>query len=148
MNPYFHRMRNVSPMKALCVAALVIFPGFHGNAQELSPPETSQTSDAELPTPSGSIQASGIQECVQPCKNGKDIPGNTLKAGPFTAQLSFQGSAVYNDNIYIQRTNKTGDFIWTLSPGVMIGAGDYVQQEESWLTVDYAPSFIFLTDND
>ena len=148
MNPYFHRMRNVSPMRALCLAALVILPGFSSDAQELSRPATAQASEAELPTPSGSIQASGIQESVQPYKTGKDVPGNTLKAGPFTAQLSFQGSAVYNDNIYIQRTNRTSDFIWTLSPGLMIGAGDYVQQEESWLTVDYAPSFIFFTDND
>ena len=52
---------------------------------------------------------------------------------------------MYDDNIYIS-PNKQSDVLWTITPNVMVGAGDYHEQEANFLTVAYTPSFIFFTD--
>src|SRR2546426_718556 len=69
-----------------------------------------------------------------------------LHYGPFDLLYSVRGSAMYDDNIFI-RTNKTSDFIWTITPGVMAAVGDYRAREENLLTLQYTPSFIFFTDH-
>ena len=35
--------------------------------------------------------------------------------------------------------------VWTLSPGLLLGAGDYRQREGSSVVIDYAPSFNIFT---
>jgi hypothetical protein len=37
--------------------------------------------------------------------------------------------------------------IWTATPGILIGAGDYAVREENLLSLEYTPSFILFTDN-
>ena len=78
----------------------------------------------------------------------RTILGNVLQWGPFDVHLNAESSIVYNDNIYIQNTHKTSDLIWTLTPDLAIGAGDYLQKEESWLAIDYSPSFILFANHD
>src|SRR5881628_3532588 len=48
-----------------------------------------------------------------------------LRLGIFDIRPRLTGSMIYDDNIYIQSTNKQSDVVWVLSPGVAIGAGDY-----------------------
>lgn len=88
----------------------------------------------------------GAQENVNAPKPLDDaFSDRPLHYGPLDVHYNFLGSVVYDDNIYIQK-DKVDDVIWTLAPGVMIGMGDYTQKQDSLLTVDYSPSFIFFTD--
>src|SRR5204863_5413353 len=76
------------------------------------------------------------------------MPGdNILRYGPWDVLPRIRASGTYDDNIYIQQTGKTSDFIWTFSPGVMLGAGDYRAHEGSSAIVDYAPSVNLFTQH-
>lgn len=53
----------------------------------------------------------------------------------------------YDDNIFITSTNEVEDFQHTISPGVLLGAGDYKQKNENYFSLDYTPSIILFQDN-
>jgi hypothetical protein len=89
-----------------------------------------------------------VNESIKPEKAAEQVLGNVLHCGPFDVHLNAEASLVYNDNIYLQQTHKISDLIGTLSPHLAIGAGDYLQKEESWLAVDYSPSFILFVNHD
>ncbi len=69
----------------------------------------------------------------------------TYSYGPWNIFPRIRGSVTYDDNIYIQSTNKHADVVWTLSPGLLLGAGDYRQREGSSAVIDYAPIFNIFT---
>ena len=118
----------------------------HG--QDLSPPNMDQANGAQSPPQVDDIQANGVNESIKPEKAMENDLGNVLQWGPFDVHLNAEASLVYNDNIYLQQTHKISDLIGTLSPHLAIGAGDYLQKEESWLAIDYSPSFILFADHD
>jgi len=76
------------------------------------------------------------------------VPNNDspIRYGPFDIRPRIGAGVTYDDNIYINSTNRQADAIWTISPGVMVGAGDYRQGIENWMTLDYAPNFLLFTD--
>jgi hypothetical protein len=127
-------------------AALLFSSLSHG--QELIPQPVDSPSGIQQATRSGNIQANGLQGPAEQDKTADNMLGNVLALGLFDVHLNALGSLVYNDNIYIQNTHKTSDLIWTLSPDLILGAGDYLQKEENWLTIDYSPSFILFTNHD
>src|SRR5690349_7340121 len=65
---------------------------------------------------------------------------NTLRYGPWSVLPRVRGGVTYDDNIYIQQNNKQRDVIWSLSPGLTLGAGDYREREGSSVLIDYAPT--------
>ena len=71
-----------------------------------------------------------------------------LRYGPFDVLYSLRGGMVYDDNIYINPTNKQSDVIWTVAPSITLGAGDYREQQANLLSLRYTPSFIFFTEQD
>jgi hypothetical protein len=77
-----------------------------------------------------------------------NAPSSLLHYGPFDVLPTFRAGVVYDDNIYIQSIKKTSDVIWTLSPGLVLAAGDYRQRESSLLTIAYSPSIILFTEHD
>ncbi len=70
-----------------------------------------------------------------------------LRYGPFDIRPRIGAALHYDDNIYINSTNRQSDAIWSFTPGVLFGAGDYRKAEENWMTLDYMPSFIVFTQN-
>lgn len=72
--------------------------------------------------------------------------GRPLHYGPFDVIYNFRGTVTYDDNIFI-RPDKEDDVVGTLTPGIMVGAGDYGVREENLLTLEYNPSFIFFADH-
>ena len=70
---------------------------------------------------------------------------NILRYGPWSVFPRFRGSVTYDNNIYISPSNKKDDVIWSLSPGVTLGAGDFRQREGSSALIDYAPTFDIFT---
>ena len=70
---------------------------------------------------------------------------NILRYGPWSVFPRFRGSVTYDNNIYISPSNKKDDVIWSLSPGVRLGAGDFRQREGSSALIDYAPTFDIFT---
>ena len=59
-----------------------------------------------------------------------------LKVGVFEIRPRLSESVVYDDNIYIRQA-KVGDFIGVLAPGLSVGAGQYMTEDESFLMLDY-----------
>ena len=116
--------------------------------QELVPEPMDSPSGIQRPIRPDNIQANGLQGPIEQDETADNILENAVQWGPFDLHLNVLASVVYNDNIYIQSIRKTSDLIWTVSPDLILGAGDYLQKEENWLTVDYSPSFIHFTDHD
>jgi len=68
-----------------------------------------------------------------------------LRYGPFDVLYAIGAGAFYDDNIYIS-PNKTSDFLWTISPSMTVGAGDYREMQENAIKLEYKPSVILFTD--
>ena len=93
------------------------------------------------------LPAGHAQEVVTGENAGGGFAENVLKYGPFDVRPHMSGTVYYDDNIFI-RPDKESDVIWTLSPGVVIGAGDYRERVENLFTLAYTPTFIVFTEND
>jgi len=146
MKTYFYGFQRFLRMESFSFAILAI-PCSLSNAQELGPSKMAQATGVQGSIQVDDIQANGVNESIK----SENIPDSTTRSGlqwgPLDVHLNAESSIVYNDNIYIQKNHKTSDLIETLSPSLAIGAGDYLQKEESWLTIDYSPSFILFTNH-
>jgi hypothetical protein len=76
-----------------------------------------------------------------------DFTERALRYGPFDVRPSLKAGVVYDDNIFISSSDEESDFVWNITPGLMLGSGDYVGEQANFLTLFYAPSFILFTDN-
>ena len=65
-----------------------------------------------------------------------------LKVGVFEVRPRLSESVVYDDNIYIRQV-KTADLIGVLAPGLSVGAGQFMTEDESFLMLDYTSLFNF-----
>lgn len=74
-------------------------------------------------------------------------PG-VVRLGPVDGRLRASGGMVYNDNIYTLPVLQQSDLVWVLTPGVAIGAGQYLLGEQRYLKLDYAPTFLFFLETD
>ena len=70
-----------------------------------------------------------------------------LHVGIFDILPSMRAGVTYDDNIYISSLNKQSDVVFSISPYVLLGAGDYIQKEESLLTIEYSPTFFIFSKN-
>src|SRR5260221_3440150 len=146
MKPYSYRLQRFRRVRPLVFAGLVVSCSL-GSAQELSRPIMDQSAGAQGSIRVDDLQANGVNESIKSENPPDDSARSGLQWGPFDVHLNAEASVVYNDNIYIRQSHKTGDLIWTLAPDLAIGAGDYLRKEESWLAIDYSPSFILFTDH-
>ena len=89
--------------------------------------------------------AQGQEELEPAIKPG--VPASPLKFGPVDVFFRLNGSVYYDDNIFINRTNRHSDVIGTISPGITLGVGDYNVKAESFGLLHYTPSFIFFAEN-
>src|SRR5260370_41956916 len=69
-----------------------------------------------------------------------------LHYGIFDVLPNLRGGASYDDNIYINSTNRQSDAILSIAPGVLLGAGVYRAPEESLVSFAYSPNSILYTD--
>ena len=146
MKTYFFCFPRFLRAESLAVAILALLcPS--SNAQELSPPKMDQVTGVQGSIDVDDLQANGVNESIKSENTSEGTERSGLQWGPLDVHLNAETSVVYNDNIYIQSAHKTSDLIWTLSPSLAIGAGDYLQKEESWLAIDYSPSFILFTNH-
>jgi Putative beta-barrel porin 2 len=49
-------------------------------------------------------------------------------------------AVTYDDNILISSSNQKKDFVYTLSPGALLGIGDYLQKESNYIRFEYVPT--------
>ncbi|HEY0456145.1 MAG TPA: outer membrane beta-barrel protein [Verrucomicrobiae bacterium] len=70
-----------------------------------------------------------------------------LHYGPVDVLPNARTGVTYDDNIYIQPTNKRSDLIWSLSPGIALAAGDYSEKIETFGLLQYSPTFLLFTRN-
>jgi hypothetical protein len=79
--------------------------------------------------------------------NFPDRETASLKWGDLEIHPHFDAQAVYDDNIFIRSTNKVDDWIYTLSPGILLHMGDYFKKDENYVALDYTPSIIIFGEN-
>ncbi len=72
-----------------------------------------------------------------------------LKVGPVEVRPSVAYDFTYDDNIFLghRSGNKVEDYIHTISPGVILGAGEYRTQTTAFLSAAYNADFQFFMDN-
>lgn len=108
-------------------------------------------------TPSISSSDEGISQSEERVLEGEppyeapfNIPDrevSSLKWGNLEIHPHFDAQVVYDDNIFIRQTNKVDDWVYTLSPGVLLHLGDYFKKDENFVAIDYTPSIIFFDEN-
>jgi hypothetical protein len=70
-----------------------------------------------------------------------------LNPGPFEIRPHAAVSAFYDNNIFLRSSDRDGDFVWALSPGVLIGTGSYKESDGNFALVDYTPTIYFFTED-
>jgi hypothetical protein len=108
-------------------------------------------------TPSMSSSEEGMSQSEERVLEGEppyEAPFNvpdkeiaSLKWGNLEIHPHFDAQVVYDDNIFIRQTNRVDDWIYTLSPGILLHAGDYFKKDENFVAVDYTPSIIIFGEN-
>jgi hypothetical protein len=88
--------------------------------------EPGWSGELNKPTPENSTQFE-----LPPSQLPVDLraAGLKLRFGPIDIRPVFSFNAMYDDNIEISNTYRKEDFVYTLSPGVFLGLGDYIQRE-------------------
>ena len=69
------------------------------------------------------------------------------RLGPVDIRPHFGYLAIYNDNIYIQKTDPVDDFEHVISPGIFLGVWNYLSRDGVYLTADYTPSILLFMDH-
>ena len=76
--------------------------------------------------------------------------GETVYSGEprrFHYGLSLTVRGVWDDNIFLNHTNKVSDYYFAIEPVLTIGWGDIAGQSRSYLRLDYMPSAILFVDH-
>src|SRR5438105_1242317 len=90
----------------------------------------------------GLVWSAPAQETI----SKKDLEAQSpVRYGPFDIVFGLRAGMIYDDNIYIA-PNKTADALWTISPNMLMGIGDYREKEANLLSLSYLPSVILFTD--
>lgn len=132
--------RMVNGLASVCAVSLVC-PVTHAFAAD-DPPEQ-PVEGALRKTDQNTLAAS-----QSPMAQGQapSLP-DYFKFGAFELRPYIQGGFLYDDNIRITSENRLEDEVWTLTPGVVLGAGQYRQAVGTFLALDYHPDLIFYTHN-
>ncbi len=65
-----------------------------------------------------------------------------ISLGPGVLVISGWASAIFDDNIFNAFENAESDFVYTVTPSLVMGMGDYAEQKKTFLTAGFAPSFV------
>lgn len=60
----------------------------------------------------------------------------------FDVACSLEAAETYNDNIFIRPDNPVGDFITSITPRILLGAGDYLLEENTYIQINYTPEIL------
>ena len=123
-----------------CAAALL--PALTISGEELpvptNPPTTPEEADAML-------------RALYPEESALGAEGEAAKSEVprKRVNVAFRTSAAvtYDDNIFISPDDKQGDFIFSLTPGVTVGLGDYFERREAFLLFDYAATGLLFAEH-
>lgn len=72
---------------------------------------------------------------------------NILRYGDFDVRPTAKAGVMYDDNIFLESSGEEDDILWVITPGVLLGSGDYQAMQENFILVTYEPDFIIFTDN-
>lgn len=72
---------------------------------------------------------------------------NVLRYGEFDVRPHMKIGGMYDDNIFLDSSSEEDDFLWVFTPGVLLGLGDYREEKENYVYINYEPDFIVYTDN-
>lgn len=67
----------------------------------------------------------------------EDALAKFLNAGPISVRPHFYGSAYYDDNVAVSRSNKREDLVWRFSPGLLFGLGEFRGDKGTYVSLDY-----------
>ncbi len=90
-------------------------------------------------------------ELVLPMKNHEDEQTTLtsgLGLGDFVVHTFFNSKNYYNDNIFRTPNNEVSDFMWNLTPGVMVSNFDLERKPINQFTLRYAPTMVVFVDGE
>ena len=117
-----------------------------------------QTPVTQEPQPGVAPQAPFQQEpgwsggLANPANNNEfEVPPDQLPVDPRSLGLKYTlgpidirpvmyFSATYNDNILASTTNRRTDLIYSIAPGLYLAAGDYLQKQYTFISLQYVPT--------
>jgi hypothetical protein len=94
-----------------------------------------------------SSQAQPAEATAEPPKAKTDPLEKYLNPGPFRIRPHAAVAAFYDSNILLRETDEEDDFVWALSPGVLVGVGEYLDSSGTYAVVDYTPTIYLFTKN-
>jgi hypothetical protein len=74
--------------------------------------------------------------------------GFRIRVGDVDIRPVLQFSTLYDDNILQTPTDKIHDVVTSVTPGILIAIGDYVDRKESFVSLLYAPNFVIYQDHE
>ena len=69
--------------------------------------------------------------------------GLKFRIGPVHISMQLGLVSEYNDNIYASETNAAAAMVVKIQPGIKVGMGDYKDQNEDYLLLNYQPDFVY-----
>lgn len=125
-------------MKKLFILLLAGTPALGAMAQTAPAPDGG---DSAVAADTSATEASAMD------LGGTDQNKSNLRLGWLDVHPHLDYTVNYDDNIFIAPTNEKADFQHTISPGVLLGAGDYENRSENFAYLDYTPSIILFQEN-
>ena len=74
------------------------------------------------------------------------VSGLTGSDSDFNVTVRASSQVIYDDNIYLRRTDKVSSFIFAESVGITAALGDYESQEGNYVAIDYSPTWYIYED--
>ena len=89
------------------------------------------------------VMSAGISLLMLVGLAGPAAAQGNIQLGPFRILTSLELSGEYDDNIFLTNTNKVQDFIWVISPGILIE----IPAKQYSLRLGYRADILEYTDN-
>jgi hypothetical protein len=74
--------------------------------------------------------------------------GFRIRVGDVDIRPLLELGTLYDDNILQTPSGKIHDLITSVTPGILIAIGDYVDRKESFVSLLYAPNFVLYQDHE
>ncbi|MGA7275916.1 MAG: outer membrane beta-barrel protein [Candidatus Udaeobacter sp.] len=116
---------------------------FPSSPQPLSPSTNYTTAQTTVIPPPVAAGPYGSGKNVFPA--GEAIFNH--EGGIFHYELSLTVRGVWDDNIFLTRTNKVSDYYFAIEPVITVGVGDIEGRNRSYLRLSYMPSAILFVDH-
>jgi len=109
--------------------------------ERLAPPPEVEPAEAEEDE-----RADGSITVTEPAEDGDDDNAPLVPEAPprrWKFQLAFRTGVSHDDNIFLSTRQKVSANIFEIGANFNLTWGDYIDKKESFLSIQYAPSYLF-----